>query len=187
MGLSTFSSRVGWVAATSLCKHHGLVLPACALHSRPVQSAILYERICVVSNVVSADQGAGQTYSCSSCVAAGAACGPENAFRLSSRSSCQQTARDLNFVPSVDFGQECSDWCSGQGASVAYQEYTTGAPSGVCVCYGQRGSREPCRATTRFSDPTQNRYNICTGARSSAEPLWHASLTCVMSFSVSEL
>ena len=101
--------------------------------------------ICVVRNMVPADQCARQTYSCPSCVAAGAACGPNIAFLSST--NCDLGASDT-FITGLD---RCFDFCSAQDGSVAFElaEYEFNDDYFECQCLIPSDAADgPCRATS---------------------------------------
>ena len=119
--------------------------------------------ICVVSNTVSADRCAGQTYSCWSCVAAGSACGTDNAF-LSNNGNCERRAFDQ-----TDCIEECLEFCSGEGGSDDFLAYHAQFDDYIaCTCLtSSAAADEPCRAArpSAVANPNPAIFNICTGAR----------------------
>ena len=117
---------------------------------------------------------------CASVSSGDACCGPENPLR-SVDGDCPAFRSPIALTPNLTV-QECIDSCSAEGASVVTFKTT----NNDCVCVGV----VRCQAYAPQGDPDpgvmRGYYNICTGARLSAELPWHASLMCVMSFSVSE-
>lgn len=129
-------------------------------------------------------------------VAAGVPCGPDNPYARGTGcgalvSATPFTTFDVEPIPTdlcVDF---CSEYADIEVAElIDYREYYDGDEFDYfgCICLENSSVASQCVGVNPISPGEKGRtfYNICSGARSSAELLRHASLTHVMSFCVSE-
>ena len=133
---------------------------------------------------------------CLSCVAAGVLCGLDNVF-ANDNGFCELATETEFPNPNFDFTdlaqnlQMCLDICTAvDGATVM-----TFRPSLFfgysCQCYKPKvapPAGNPCFAEVTRDAVMEEEFasfNICSGARSSAELLRHACLTCVISLYLS--